>query len=168
MEAARRHITYQLDRIVMLRRIRLYQEKFKGMAEDGFHAGQFPALDYIIRHDGCSQKELAEQFHVTPASVALMTKQMQKSGLIVKNSDNRCLRKNCLSATKKGVDTAAICREAFAEFDSRVYAGLTSAEMATLGELLQKLLNNLTAYENDADTIMCGAGKPAEWKGEVI
>ena len=80
MEAVRRRITCRLERIVMLRRIRLCRERLADRADgEELHAGQFPALEYIIRHDGCAQKELAAQFHVTPASVALTTKQMQAS-----------------------------------------------------------------------------------------
>ena len=149
MEAVRRRITCRLERIVMLRRIRLCRERLADRADGGeLHAGQFPALEYIIRHDGCAQKELAAQFHVTPASVALTTKQMQAAGLIVKNADDRNLRLNRLSATEKGRRLAAACHEAFADFDSRVYAGLTEAELETLDRLLEKVLVNLAAGDD--------------------
>ena len=84
MEAVRRRITCRLERIVMLRRIRLCRERLADRADGGeLHAGQFPALEYIIRHDGCAQKELAAQFHVTPASVALTTKPVSYTHLDV-------------------------------------------------------------------------------------
>ena len=151
MEAVRKRITCRLERIVMLRRIRLHREILADSAGGaGLHAGWFPALEYIIRHDGCAQKELAAQFHVTPASVALTTKRMQRSGLIVKNSDDRNLRLNRLSATEKGRRLAAAFREAFSEIDSRVYAGLTEAELETLDRLLQKVLANLAVREVEA------------------
>lgn len=60
MEAVRKRITCRLERIVMLRRIRLHREILADSAGGaGLHAGWFPALEYIIRHDGCAQKELA-------------------------------------------------------------------------------------------------------------
>ena len=43
---------------------------------------------------------------------------------------------------------AAACREAFADFDSRVYAGLTEAELETLDRLLEKVLVNLAAGDD--------------------
>ena len=91
--------------------------------------GQLPMLEYIYRHDGCTQAELAEKLMITPASAAMSTKRLEKSGLITKSSDESNLRRNNLSLTKEGIDICLKCREAFDEVDSRMLTGFSEEEM---------------------------------------
>ena len=56
----------------------------KAASELGLYFGQPGILEYILMNNGCTQKELAEHLHVSPASVATTLKRMEKSGFFVK------------------------------------------------------------------------------------
>ncbi len=107
------------------------------------YIGQLPMLEYIIRHDGCTQIDLAEEMHVSPASIALSTKRMQNAGLIEKRVNEQNLRCKMLSATEKGRQVSVRCREVFDAFDERMYAGFSEQERETLSRFLERLAENL-------------------------
>ena len=69
-----------------------------------------PVLRYVMENDGCKQVDLANFLRVTPASVALSTKRMQKAGYLEKEVDEYNLRRNKLHVTPQGRQLAADCK----------------------------------------------------------
>lgn len=66
-------------RIIQLNVLRrnLFRKKSAGCA---LYDGQRPMMETIVCHPGCTQQELASMLCITPASVALSTKRLQKAG----------------------------------------------------------------------------------------
>ena len=83
-------LAWKLDNLFLLRRTLLT----KTMLNTGLYFGQLPVLMYISNHEGCTQKEIADWMKVSPASIALSTKRLQKAGLIEKSVDKDNLRRN--------------------------------------------------------------------------
>lgn len=117
------------------------------LPEGGLQHGQLPVLATVIRQPDCTQAALAEQLRVSPASIALSTKRLEKAGLIERrvNPDNR--RCNRLRATEAGARTAAICLEGFASVDERSFMGFSDAEKAQLAAYFDRMIQNLTGSE---------------------
>lgn len=130
----------RLEKLSILRRM----EANRISAEAGLYMGQLPILEYIIHHDGCTQREIADILSVSPASIATSTKRLQKAGLIKKQIDEENLRKNMLSVTEKGIELAKKCRESFNKFDQRLFSGFSNEELFLIKEHLDRLISNIS------------------------
>jgi len=124
----------------LLRRI----EHYKVAADVGLHQGQLPVMEYIIRNEGCTQREIADMLKVTPASIAISTKRLQKAGLIQKKTDDSNLRRNKLYATQMGVEMSRKCRNRFDEIDKKLFAGFDDHELMAMKDYLDRMIRNLS------------------------
>lgn len=132
-----------LEKLAIFRRRQLI-----GLLEDEtLHTAQFPALKFIIEHDGCTQAELAEFLYITPASVAVSTKRMEKAGLIKKCEDKSNLRRKNLFVTEKGIAAVDECKAIFDKFDEQMYFGISDEELDSLKKVLDKVLINIEKGE---------------------
>ncbi len=139
-------ISRRFSMLNLLRRIELHRVA----ADVGLHLGQLPVMEYIIRNDGCTQVEIADTLKVTPASIAISTKRLQKAGLIQKKTDETNLRCNKLSATEKGIELSQNCRDRFNKFDNKLFAGFSDQELLVMKDHLDRLIKNI-ADGHDAD-----------------
>ncbi|MBR7143179.1 MAG: MarR family transcriptional regulator [Clostridia bacterium] len=135
-----REINLRLIQMGLLRRICLKKAGYP----EGLYAGQQHTLEYIRRHEGCTQTEVAEALRVSAASVALSTKRLQKTGLIRKETNEENLRCNRLYLTEKGNGLMECGRLAFDRTDAKMMEGFTQEQMQTLAELLDKMIENLS------------------------
>lgn len=116
----------------------------KRLAKMNAYAGQWmPVLRYVIENDGCKQVDLANFLRVTPASVALSTKRMQKAGYLEKEVDEYNLRRNKLHVTPLGRQLAADCKDAFDALDRESFKGFTEEELETFAEYLDRVATNM-------------------------
>lgn len=138
-----RELVWKLDKMFMVRRIMM--NKMAGDA--GLYMGQLPILAYISHNKNCTQKEIADWLGVSAASVALSTKRLQKQGFIEKTVDSENLRRNMLSVTEKGCETAYSHRRRAVEFDEKMLAGLSEEELVSLSHIMDVLIRNMTGDE---------------------
>lgn len=117
----------------------------RALKDSGVYYGQPPILDFLAEHGTGTQNELAKALHVSPASVSVSLRRMQKSGLIEKAADETDLRCNRMSLTEKGKAQYASVHEYFEEIDRNLYKGFSDAELLTLENLISRLCDNLSA-----------------------
>ena len=115
----------------------------KSASSVGLYFGQPMILDYVLQHDACTQKELAEAMHISAASIAVSIKRIEKAGLITRTPDETDSRKNHLSVTQKGKDAFMEFRKICDETDEAMFRDFTPEERETLHRLLVRLHNNL-------------------------
>ncbi len=116
----------------------------KRLAKMNPYAGQWiPVIRYVLEHDGCTQTALAAFLRVTPASVALSTKRMQKAGYLEKEVDAYNLRRNKLHVTPQGRQLAADCKEAFDALDRETFKGFQEEELEILAGYLDRIAVNM-------------------------
>lgn len=108
------------------------------------HWGQEPILDYLIKNGGSPQKQLAEFLHVTPASIALSTKRMEKSGLVTKTADVTNLRRKIICVTQKGRELFENFRKGMDKLDDKMFLDFSDAELSEMERLYDKIIFNLT------------------------
>lgn len=106
------------------------------------YPGQYPILAYVADHEGCTQVEVAEAMMVSPASVALSTKRLQKMGLLEKQVDESNLRCKHLSVTEEGWQTAKRFHEAHMIFDEAALADFSDEELTMMAGFLERMLHN--------------------------
>lgn len=115
--------------------------------QHGLYDGQFPILNYIRKNPDCTQIEIAQALYISPASVAISTKRLQKSGLINKTVDESSLRSNRISLTEKGAEIIGAVFEEATSIDQNMFKGFSDSELETLTEYLERVAYNLAGEE---------------------
>jgi len=137
-----------LEKLNIIRRVL----RHKGTINFPLHPGQLFILEFVKAHNGCTQAEVAQNLMITPASVALSTKRMEKSGLLKKQPDNENLRCKRLYITEKGEELSLNCRKVFDEIDNVMLEGFSDEELEIFNGFVDRFIVNLTEkYSLDAE-----------------
>lgn len=115
----------------------------RGLADVGA-----PMILFILEHRGdhgeiASQRELARELRVSPATIATSLKSLERLGYVEKRVDAQDARRNRVLITEKGKSAVQQCFAAFHDIDLRMMAGFTPQEQADLDRLHRKMLENL-------------------------
>ncbi len=124
----------------------------KGMGTDGLYFGQMPVLDYVHAHPGCTQIEIADHLQVSPASIALSTKRLQKAGYLTKEVDLDNLRRKRLCLSEEGEKIRSRTREKMDLLDAWAFRGFSEEELSTLVSLVDRITMNLTGESENVVT----------------
>lgn len=135
-----KRLNWQLRRLEMMRRV--IGDGITTQA--GLQRGRLPVLDYVRFHEGCSQREIADFLHVTPASITVTVRRMEQDGLLTRTPDAQDQRVMRIHATPLGQKKAEACREAFGRVDALMLRGLSDEEIEHLRATLEKLFDNLS------------------------
>ena len=128
----------QLEKLQCMRRVMQH----KVAEELSLYRGQWPVLQYIRRHPGCTQVEIAQTFLITPSSIAQSTKRMQREGLLEKGPQSGNRRSNYLRLTDKGVAVCEECGRRYYEIDRDIMAGFSEEELQSLESMLGRMVHN--------------------------
>lgn len=144
-----RELVHELISISVIHRCRIS----KSASSVGLYWGQPMILEYISDNDSCSQKELANAVHISPASAAISLKRIEKAGLIIRHPDEKDPRKNLLSITEKGKKALLEFRKICDTTDEEMFKGFTQSERETLHALLLRLHENLDSKSFSCEEI---------------
>jgi DNA-binding MarR family transcriptional regulator len=113
----------------------------------GLHTGQGAIISALGECGPCSQKELAEYRHVSAATISVMLRRMEKSGLVARtlSEDGKC---NQISLTPEGLKLSQALGENMIGEPERVFAGLTSEDKFQAQRLFEQISKNLDAMTN--------------------
>lgn len=117
----------------------------KAMGRMGLHYGQPLMLMIIADEQPVNQKELAEHMNVTPASVTVSVRRMEKNGWITKAASEEDLRCTVIRLTEKGEALARRCREEMEWIDTQKYVGFSDREREQLTDFYRRMNENLQA-----------------------
>lgn len=132
-------IVIRFEKLHIMRRI----IRQKATTDFPMHPGQLHMLEFIKLNAGCTQAEVAEHLMISPASVAVSTRRMEKAGLVEKRITENNLRCRRLYITDKGKKLTDRCREAFDEFDRVMFNGFREEDLESLKCYLDRLLENI-------------------------
>ena len=110
----------------------------------GLHNGQMQILNFIKQHPNCTQIEISQALNVSPASIALTTKKMDKNHLIKKTIEEDNLRCKHLDLTEKGEGLISECITLFNERDEKMYKGFSEEELKVFASFIDRITTNLT------------------------
>ena len=117
----------------------------KALAEAG---GTLPVWLILLNlkiHKPVNQQELAKAVGVREATLTHHLNAMDARGLITRTRDAANRRYQVVTLTEAGEAAFLRLRSAAMTFNARLSAGLTDADLATLGALLGKLAANVGA-----------------------
>ena len=117
--------------------------------ETGVYHAQHRLLMEISRHPNASQADIARSMDISPATIAVSLKKLEKGGYIHKVMDEADNRFNQITITAKGNRVVERNKQIFEATERKVFEGFTEAEKVTLSLLLQKLDANLARMEEE-------------------
>ena len=124
---------------------RIVERRLSGL---GVHNSQHWMLMYLARTGKIpSQKEIAEDMNMSPASVAATIKKLAQGGYIEKTGCDSDNRRNQISITSEGMRVVQQSRSYFEQIEQAMFKGLSEEEIQTLCDTLGKIMGNLNEYE---------------------
>jgi DNA-binding MarR family transcriptional regulator len=123
---------------------RLHMQNIAVINENyGLYSGQTRILHAISQMNGATQRELADRLNITPASLAVSVKRMQKAGIVEKVADKADLRNNRIYITDKGRQIQTESLSEFIAFDNILLNGFSTEEIRRLENYLLRIHKNL-------------------------
>ncbi len=111
------------------------------------YRGQPQILEYLLEHGDCSQRELADELGVSPASIATSLKRMSKAGFIERTPDESDRRINRLRITPQGKDAFLAGKKECDKVDEAMFSGFSDDELSAFSDMLSRIAENLSRGE---------------------
>lgn len=136
---------------MMMRAMRMHRRIIDSrIGELGIHPSQHFVLMQLSREGHMpSQAKIAEMMDVSPASVARTLKNLDEGGYILRSDSETDSRRNEIAITPKGRSVVNASCEIFAGVDEAAYGGFSSEELLQLETLVNKMIANLSALEQE-------------------
>jgi Transcriptional regulators len=103
---------------------------------------------YLSNHQLISQKELADAFEISTASVAVSLKKLEKGGYIEKEPDKADNRLNKVNVTQKGLSAIEASHQIFDSVNKAIFKDFTEEEINTMIGYWERLSKNMNECEN--------------------
>lgn len=112
-----------------------------------------PMILFVLKHRGqegeiAVQRQLADILHVSPATIAVSLKSLERGGYVEKRPDAADARRKRIALTSKGNDAVEMCAAVFRTVDDRMFHGFTKEETRLLTAYLRRMLENLHQEED--------------------
>ncbi len=126
------------------------------LAEYGLKNLGQPMLLAVLRQkpDGIadSQRELAEQLHVTPATVTVSLRSMERDGYVTKIVDNSDMRRKRIALTDKGREVLDKLDEVYERISLAMFNGFSDDEREQISDYFKRMIDNLNQLTQDSRT----------------
>lgn len=94
-----------------------------------------------------SQRDVARTMRISPATVAVSLKTLERDGYVKRTADERDQRRNRVELTDKGRRAVEKCGESFRAVDDRMLAGFSPEEKIQLTGFFTRMIDNLGGVE---------------------
>lgn len=107
-----------------------------------------------------SQRALAKRLRVSPATMTVSLKSMERDGYVKKLSNSADLRRKPICITEKGKQAAKLIDQVFETLDHGMYRGFSQSERELIASLYRRMIDNLdavgsTSFERQEETAIC-------------
>ena len=126
------------------RLIRMYYSRIQSqLAEVGLYRGQPPILMLLYKNDGMSQKEMARALNLSPATMTVTLKRMEKAGLVLREMDEHDQRILRVHLFEKGREMCETGESRIGVVTAELLEGFTLEEQQQLNEYLGRIARNM-------------------------
>lgn len=107
-----------------------------------------PMILFLLQEKGrggkvAAQRELADALHVSPATIAVSLKSLEREGYVEKLSDETDQRRKAVRLTQKGEGAMQRCYQVFQAVDRSMFEGFSPDEMEQVCGFHLRMLHNL-------------------------
>lgn len=124
-----------------------YRVLEKNLESIGIHRASHRILMTLACNQFASQVDLARRLEVSPASIAVTLKNLEKAGYIKKTAKKEDNRINFVELTEKGRQLVEESREFFDDLDKEMYQGFSEEERRELCNYLDRIYDNIVLME---------------------
>lgn len=119
------------------------EQKARGVEDLGAPLILLTLYDTGQKGQTLSQRELARRLFLSPATVAVSLRTMERSGYVVRRVDECDQRRNLVSITEEGKHAVELCTQAFLAADARLLSDFSAGEKELLTVFFIRMLHNL-------------------------
>ena len=110
-----------------------------------------PMILFLLKDKGregriAAQKELSDAMHVSPATVAVSLKSLEREGYVEKLADETDQRRKAVRLTPKGEAAIQRCVQVFEAVDQSMFEGFRPEETRQACGYLMRMLHNLRGH----------------------
>ena len=120
--------------------LRSNRELLQRLPEAELLPGQPKLLEFLLTHDGCSQRDISEGCILDKSTVTSLLKRMEASALISKEANVNDQRSSLISLTELGKQKALWVQQTLCEIDEAELADITSEERRQFKQTLAKII----------------------------
>lgn len=120
-----------------------FASNYEQLTAKGLHPGQMPMLRLLSKKGGMSQREIAQELHVKPPSVAVSIRRMENAGLLIRTPDEKDQRVTRISLSPKGWEVLGEIQEIFERNQKILFRGFTDSEECLMRRFLLQIIKNL-------------------------
>lgn len=107
-----------------------------------------PMILFLLKERGengrvAAQRELSDAMHVSPATVAVSLKSLERAGYVEKRTDQTDQRRKAVHLTPKGEMAIQRCVQVFQQVDRTMFEGFSPEEMEQVCAFHLRMLKNL-------------------------
>lgn len=121
----------------------------KRICSFGIHPSQHHLLMHISENGSCTQNSIADAMEVSPATVAVSLKKLEKGGYIEKCCLPEDGRSKLIALTSKGEDVVEQSKRLFEEVDRKMFCSITEEQQEQLHIYMEQIINNLKTIEEE-------------------
>lgn len=120
----------------------------KQITAAGLFPGQPKILEFLLTHDGCSQKEIGLGCILDKSSVTSLLKRMEKTGLVYKEQDSQDQRASHIFLTPTGKEKARWVQQTLQAIDQYSLQGISPKDQQTFLRIFQKIIANQIKWDD--------------------
>lgn len=129
---------------------RYFNQRLKSLSLP-LEVGQLPFIMQVYRNPGITQDGISANAVMDKGTTAKAVKQLEKSGLILRETDPNDRRMNHIYPTQKALDIQEQILMIITELHEILYKGLSESEITIAISLLSKMKSNISEYLKKAD-----------------
>lgn len=120
--------------------LRSNRELIKKLPQAGLLPGQPKILEFLLTHEGCSQKDISEGCILDKSTVTSLLKRMEAAALISKKPDASDQRSSLIYLTDLGKQKALWVQQTLYSIDEAELSELSQEERQQLMQILAKII----------------------------
>lgn len=117
------------------------------VSKTGVPRSQHRLLMNLYFHSESSQRDLAEAFEVSTATIAGLVKKLEKNGYVAREMDQKDNRYNKVTLTDKGEEIVKSSKQIFEKADKELLQGFSTQEIQQLNTYWDRLIENINKME---------------------
>lgn len=116
---------------------------YEALREMDVHPRQVPMLHLLGKKEGLSQREISQEMKIKPPTVAVSIKRMEKSGLIIRRTDEKDQRMSRIYLSPKGRELTENVQKMVEDSENAIFRGFSESEICLMKRFFKQMIENL-------------------------
>lgn len=126
-----------------------FRETFQELKKIGIHPKQVPFMILLSNQEGLSQREISKELGISPPTVAVSVKRLEKSGMVERRTDEKDQRRCRIYLTRQGKEVINSGKKCVEEKEALVFQGFTESEQCLMKRFFDQMITNLAEKKED-------------------